>query len=766
MTTTKRRTIAQATPRRQQIGAWAKLSYSQKFTIITLIFVLPLLAFSPLAYEQVVRIDRYGLKEADGTTYLRGLWQLNSSLQKYYITNSILENGLSTPEQVEDARLQVEKDLQVLASIETETQDLKLRFSVVNLRDRWNGIQSNEDVSFLLDEIAVATREVGDKSYLILDPDLDTYYLMDSVLLKLPEIQKLLFDTKISLDRTATNNELNDIEKNEIQNQLNQVQQNLADIRRSLTVAVDNNINEAMDDSIRNNYEEYLSLFNTYSQAVQLNSIDNQISIEEAQALNGLYDQVSTAGSDFYISASAGLARGIQNRIQSVGTRLIIYIAISIISILLAFVIGNQLMKSISLPLSKVIQAAEQFSSGDLSTRVDYRSEDEAGKVIQAFNQLANEVEENQYILERRSDDLGDKTRKLETIAKVARQITSIRDLSIVLTTATNLVHENFGYYHVGIFLLDERKEYAILAATNSVGGTKMLQRGHQLKIGETGIVGYAAETLQARIALDVGEDAHFFNNPDLPETRSELALPLVVSGQILGVLDVQSTESRAFVEDDIATLQILAEQLAIAIQNANLFSEKERALESARSTYGQISREAWGAILRSQSRVGFIATPGTTLQTQSEKPETSISRAIDTGDLILGNDGLTISVPVKIRGQVIGAIRLKKAEIAEAWTQDETNLAISLSDQLSGALESARLYRESQQRAARESLVSDISARINASTTMDSIIRETVQELGQAISNASVTFQLVNQPNGTNQAESAERSARTASDE
>ena len=105
-----------------------------------------------------------------------------------------------------------------------------------------------------------------------------------------------------------------------------------------------------------------------------------------------------------------------------------------------------------------------------------------------------------------------------------------------------------------------------------------MLQRGHQLKIGETGIVGYAAETLQARIALDVGEDAHFFNNPDLPETRSELALPLVVSGQILGVLDVQSTESRAFVEDDIATLQILAEQLAIAIQNANLFSEKERA--------------------------------------------------------------------------------------------------------------------------------------------------------------------------------------------
>lgn len=766
MKTTQRRTIAQTTPARRQIGAWTRLSYSQKFTIITLIFVLPLLAFSPLIYEQVLRIDRYGLKEADGTIYLRGLWQLNNSLHKYYIATSSFENGLSTSEQVEDARSQVAKDLQALGTIEDSIQDIGLRFTVEDLQSRWDGVQSNEDVFSLLDEVDVATREVGDKSYLILDPDLDTYYLMDSVLLKLPEIQGLLFETQTLLNQAATSKQISDIEKNELKNLLKEIQLDLVEVSRNLTVAESNNINAAFDASMMGAYEEYLSEVSIYSRTLQLHFIDNQFSIKEFQALNGQYDKVLATGSNFYSAASISLEKGIQNRIQAVGSRLIIYVLISILSILLAFFIGNQLMKSISTPLSKVIQAAELLSSGDLSTRVDYRSDDEAGKVIQAFNQLANEVEENQYKLERRNDDLGDKTRKLETIAKVARQITSIRDLSIVLTTATNLVHENFGYYHVGIFLLDERKEYAILSATNSAGGRRMLERGHQLKIGETGIVGYVAEALQARIALDVGEDAHFFNNPDLPETRSEMALPLVVSGQILGVLDVQSTESSAFVEDDIATLQILAEQLAIAIQNANLFSEKERALESARSTYGQISREAWGTILRSQSRVGFIATPGTTMQTQSEKPEASIARAIDTGDLILGSDGLTISVPVKIRGQVIGAIRLKKAEIAEAWTQDETNLAISLSDQLSGALESARLYRESQQRAARESLVSDISARINASTTMDSIIRETVQELGQAIGNTSVTFQLVHQPHGANQAESAERGARTSSDE
>ena len=123
---------------------------------------------------------------------------------------------------------------------------------------------------------------------------------------------------------------------------------------------------------------------------------------------------------------------------------------------------------------------------------------------------------------------------------------------------------------------------------------------------------------------------------------------------------------------------------------------------------------------------------------------------AFETGKAIHGTDGLSLTLPIKVRGEVIGAVRLKKSEIAEAWSQDETNLAITLSDQLSGALESARLYRESQQRAARESLVSDISARISSTSLVESIVRDTTQELGQAIGNAKITFQLQLQPDIT----------------
>jgi GAF domain-containing protein len=336
----------------------------------------------------------------------------------------------------------------------------------------------------------------------------------------------------------------------------------------------------------------------------------------------------------------------------------------------------------------------------------------------------------------------------LKAVADVGKAVTSFRDLSELLQQTTYLIHENFGYYHVGIFLLDEYKKYAVLSATNSEGGRRMLDKNHQLKVGETGIVGYVTQNAKARIALDVGKDAVYFDNPDLPQTRSEMALPLIVGGQMLGALDVQSTEAQAFSEEDISTLQILAEQIAIAIRNANLFTEAEKALETARMGYGEVSREAWSKILHNQPRVGFLATPPTTIQIHSESLEANLAKAFETGDLIIGSDGLTISMPIRVRGQTIGSIRLKKSEISESWTQDETNLAIALSDQLSGALESARLYKESQQHAARESLISDISARITSVSQTDAILRETVQELGQAIGNASVTFQLLDQFN------------------
>ena len=434
-----------------------------------------------------------------------------------------------------------------------------------------------------------------------------------------------------------------------------------------------------------------------------------------------------------------------------------------IYAIIVALIFGTILFlytRTITEPLRRLTQHVSRFSpeqlrasKGQQIAPIQLQTQDELEDLASVFHQITTDLAQAFDVFEER---IAERTRELEhrnsllkAVADVGRSITSFRNLSELLQQTTQLIRENFGYYHVGIFLLDDRKEYAVLAATNSEGGQRMLEKKHQLKVGETGIVGYVTEYLKARIALDVGQDAVYFNNPDLPLTRSEMALPLVVGGQILGALDVQSTEPQAFTDDDIAILQVMAEQLAVAIQNANLFNETEKALESSKVVYGEVSREAWSKILHNQPRIGYIATPPATVQINSEILEPNIAKAFETGDIIIGSDNLTITVPVKVRGLAVGAIRLKKNEISEAWTQEETNLAIALSEQLSGALESARLYRESQQRAARESLVSDISARISAYSNMETIMRETVQELGQTIGNASVTFQLLEQFEG-----------------
>jgi len=428
---------------------------------------------------------------------------------------------------------------------------------------------------------------------------------------------------------------------------------------------------------------------------------------------------------------------------------LLVFLAALTLGIFFGSLAGNALTK----PIIKLKQGALAFASGDLNQRIDnINTYDETSELANTFNNMAGKIEDLvknlELLVTDRTRDIERRDTLLKAVADVGRSITMFRDLPDLLQQTAYLIHEIFGYYHVGIFLLDDDKKYAVLSASNSEGGQIMLKKKHRLKVGETGIVGFVTLNAKARIALDVGKDAVFFDNPDLPQTRSEMALPLVIGGQILGALDVQSTESEAFLEEDISTLQILAEQISIAIRNANLFTENEKALEAARISYSQVTREAWSKIIRNQRHLTFIATPPDTSQKFSETKEPSLAKAFETGDIIIGNDNLSISIPVKIRGQTVGSIRLKKAEIAEAWTQEEIKLAISLSDQLGGALESARLYRESQQRGARESLVSDISARISAISNTENILRETVQELGQTLGNASVSFQLLDQIN------------------
>jgi len=345
--------------------------------------------------------------------------------------------------------------------------------------------------------------------------------------------------------------------------------------------------------------------------------------------------------------------------------------------------------------------------------------------------ELEQRVQERTVELEDRTQQMRRRADQLEAIANVARSSAAAQNLSNLLTAIAREVSLRFGFYHVGIFLLDENHEYALLIAANSPGGQRMLNRGHRLKVGEQGIVGFVTFRGQPRIALDVGEEAIFFNNPDLPDTHSEMALPLQFGQDILGALDIQSMEPNAFSREDLEIFSILADQVSVAIQNTRAVEQAQRALQEAEAASSQLTGQAWKEYLENARTRGY--------RYDGIKPE-----ALKTAE-VAADDKDTLFIPVQLRGQTIGRLKLKPSDQKRTWTDDERVIIEATAERMALALESARLLDEAQKRAARESFLSEVGTRLGGSFQLDSILRDTVEELGQTLKGSTVSFQLVN---------------------
>jgi GAF domain-containing protein len=344
---------------------------------------------------------------------------------------------------------------------------------------------------------------------------------------------------------------------------------------------------------------------------------------------------------------------------------------------------------------------------------------------------LEQRVEQRTRELTAANRNAEKRTHQMRAIAEIARAVITVRELDELLRQLTVLVSDRLGFYHVSIFLLDDEKEFALLQAANSEGGVKMLARGHRLQVGQQGIVGYVTSKGVARIALDVGADAVFFNNPDLPETHSEVTLPLKFGQEIIGALDIQSTETNAFSQEDVELFTILADQVSVAIQNARSLEQAQRALREAEIASSQLTGRAWKGYSETIRSRGY-RYDGIKPEPLKRNPESSN-----------GTDAFT--VPVQLRGQVIGRLKLKATDSSHKWTEDELAIIESTAERLALAMDGARLLDEAKKRAARETFLSELAAKLGASFQMDSILRDTVEELGQTLKGSTVSFQFVN---------------------
>lgn len=402
----------------------------------------------------------------------------------------------------------------------------------------------------------------------------------------------------------------------------------------------------------------------------------------------------------------------------------------------------------VSRPISDLTSAAMRLSEGELNVEAPAGSDDELGMLARTFNsmtlRLRGLIEGLEERVSERTVDLERRASQLMVASEVAKDAATVRDVNRLLRETVQRISEQFGYYHAGVFLLDETGDFAVLRAASSAGGQRMLARGHQLAVGKVGLVGYVTGTGKPRIARDVGDDAVHFANPDLPDTRSELSLPLVAGGQIVGALDVQSTEPDAYDEDDVLALQTMADQLAIAIENARLLSrqtelasDRRRAIDVYRQLTGSLSydqiladatrlvRTAFNfervslglvegnvVVVRSASARSQAQLPrlgqnspigqgllGRAVSTQRPvRQDASVDGAAPLVDPALGEIGNSLAVPLITRGRAIGALAVERTE-QRVFDEDDIELIELLASQTSVSIENARLFEETQQR-------------------------------------------------------------------
>jgi GAF domain-containing protein len=409
-------------------------------------------------------------------------------------------------------------------------------------------------------------------------------------------------------------------------------------------------------------------------------------------------------------------AKTILNQEQAFLFRLVTIYSIALaLLVICGLIFANYLAK----PITGLRDMANKISRGEFNYRItDIPHTRELAELAFDFNTmtenlsaLINDLEQR---VSERTTGIAKKTEQLRAASYIARQTSEAKDLASLLDMVVNLITDQFSFYHAGIFLINEAEDEAVLQTASSEGGKRMVEQGYSLLVGAQGIVGYVASQKRVRIALDVGSDAVFFNNPDLPLTRSEVALPLMVRNKVLGVLDIQSDQPQAFRIEDLDVLQTLADQVAIAIENARLLGESQAALLQLEAVSTIRMRDAWTKKLQEQKH-NFTYTP------LGIRADASFNETTENA----------LQAPIALRGQKIGSIALSKKD-KSTWSKIDEETINEVAIQVGLAVDNLRLLEDAQQRARQEQTIGELATRFSQSLDIDSLLQTAARELGK----------------------------------
>ncbi len=355
------------------------------------------------------------------------------------------------------------------------------------------------------------------------------------------------------------------------------------------------------------------------------------------------------------------------------------------------------------------------------------------------------------------NEQLERQSAKLRMAAEVARAGSSILNPKDLFTNVVNRIQEGFeslGVYYVGLFSLERdegsAEQVLVLRAATGEAGKLLLEMGHKLPLDDKTSVGWCVTHRKARIVTGMDEGTVQFDALPMPHTRSEISLPLRSREHNLGALNVHSTQETSFDETDIVALQAMADQIAVAIDNARLFSQTESALEEVQIANRRYLSDAWAKFLAAKPAIRAEYTqPGARVTDREFLRQ--VKRAAMVHERAVAQDGpvpesvpqTALAVPLKLRGQVIGTMTLHETRRLRPWQSGEISMAETVAEQVALSVENLRLMDDTQKRAAREQITREITDRVRRAVDIDMLLQTAVSEATAALGASGAFVQL-----------------------
>lgn len=361
----------------------------------------------------------------------------------------------------------------------------------------------------------------------------------------------------------------------------------------------------------------------------------------------------------------------------------LIQAGISLVLIILALYLVWFLNGQVVRPLRELTNVANTVSQGNLDVNVDIQAEDETGVLAGAFNFMISQLRDLLTTMEQR---IAERTKNLELAAEIGRSVSQVRELDVMLKDACELIQKEFDLYYVQVYIADPNQSALVLYAGTGTVGMQLLERKHRLQLNTGSINGRAAVEKRTMVISDTTESADFRPNPLLPDTRGEMAVPLIVGERVAGVLDMQSSVPGILNEEVLPAFEALAGQLAVAIQNANLVTEAQKARAEVEAQARYLVRTGWGEYLdgiHKPEHMGFSFD-------QSE-----VKPLVETEDTQLPVEGKVLSAPIALTGEVLGSLLVEVDE--ENQTEQTGELVNIVARQVAQQIENLRLLESAE---------------------------------------------------------------------